>query len=223
MKITNEIFQVGGSDFTSGEDAAIYAIYFDGRAAIVDSGCGGNQERLFQNIKDCGIHLNEIEYLLLTHCHYDHTGGAASFKKVTNCKIVAHELDANFLEKGDNEVTAASWYGSVLQPFEVDLKLSNSKEIIPLGQKEIYAFHIPGHSPGSVVYLAESEGQKILFGQDVHGPIDPQLLSDRSQYQESLRLLLSLDADILCEGHFGIFEGKHNVRDFIGAYIHYSS
>ncbi|KPA11199.1 Metallo-beta-lactamase L1 precursor [Candidatus Magnetomorum sp. HK-1] len=101
MKITNEIFQVGGSEFTSDEDAAIYAIYFDGHAAIIDSGCGGNQECLFQNIKDCGILLNEIEYLLLTHCHYDHTGGAASFKKVTNCKIVAHELDAQFLEKGD--------------------------------------------------------------------------------------------------------------------------
>ena len=219
MKITNEIFQVGGSDFTSGDDAAIYAIYFDGHAAIIDSGCGGYQKRLFQNIKDCGIHLNDIAYLLLTHCHYDHTGGAVSFRKVTNCKIVAHKLDAQFLEKGDNDVTAASWYGAVLQPFAVDLKLTHPKEVIPLGQKEITAFHIPGHSPGSVVYLAESEGQKVLFGQDVHGPIDPRLLSDRSQYQESLRLLLSLEADILCEGHFGIFEGKHNVRDFIGAYI----
>jgi len=220
MKITNEVFQVGGSEFTSEEDAAIYAIYFNGHASIIDSGCGEYQDRLFQNIKDCGIHLNEIEYLLLTHCHYDHTGGAASFKKkVTNCKIVAHESDAQFLEKGDNIVTAATWYGSILQPFQVDLKLTHPKEIIPLGQKEIYAFHIPGHSPGSVVYLIESEGQKILFGQDVHGPIDSQLLSDRSQYQKSLRLLLSLEADILCEGHFGIFEGKNNVRDFIGAFI----
>jgi len=219
MKITNEIFQVGGLDFTSGEDAAIYAIHFDGHAAIIDSGCGGCQNRLLKNIKDCGIHLTDIDYLLLTHCHYDHTGGASSFRKASHCKIVAHELDARFLEKGDNEVTAASWYGAVLEPFSVDLELTHSKEIISLGQKEITAYHIPGHSPGSVVYVAESEGQKVLFGQDVHGPIDPRLLSDRTQYQESLRLLLSLNADILCEGHFGIFEGKHHVRDFIGVYM----
>ena len=41
VEITKEIFQVGGSQLTSSEDAAIYLINFDGPAALVDAGGGG--------------------------------------------------------------------------------------------------------------------------------------------------------------------------------------
>ena len=53
-----------------------------------------------------------IDYLLITHCHFDHTGGAAELKERLNLKVVAHVRDAEFLENGDQEVTAASWYGA---------------------------------------------------------------------------------------------------------------
>lgn len=59
-----------------------------------------------------------------------------------------------------------------------------------------------------MVYLVESEGLKVLFGQDVHGPIHESLRSNRGDYIKSLKLLLSLQADVLCEGHYGIFKGK---------------
>ena len=40
-KITEEIFQVGGGGYTSPQDAAVYLVAWDGRAALVDAGCGG--------------------------------------------------------------------------------------------------------------------------------------------------------------------------------------
>ena len=58
MQITQEIFQVGGSDLTSSEDAAIYLINFDGHAALVDSGCGRSQDRLLADIIGCGVNLD---------------------------------------------------------------------------------------------------------------------------------------------------------------------
>ena len=67
--------------------------------------------------------------------------------------------------------------------------------------------------------LAESKGLKVLFGQDVHGPLDTSLLSDRKDYLNSLHLLLSLEADILCEGHFGVYHGKEDVRKFIRSFL----
>ena len=79
-QITKEIFQVGGGQLTSSEDAAIYLINIAGHAALVDAGCGGAQDRLLANIKACGVNLNQVEYLLLTHCHYDHTGGVKALK-----------------------------------------------------------------------------------------------------------------------------------------------
>jgi glyoxylase-like metal-dependent hydrolase (beta-lactamase superfamily II) len=219
IKVTDEIYQVGGPGLTSHQDAAVYLIRFGRRAALVDAGCGGAEQRLLDNVHASGVSLEEIEYLLITHCHFDHTGGAGALKRKLSCQVVAHELDARFLEQGDDRVTAASWYGSSIEPFVVDRKLSGAEEKIDLGGRDISAIHTPGHSPGSVVYLTESEGLKVLFAQDVHGPLDPSLLSDRQDYRQSLKRLLSLGADILCEGHFGIYRGKKDVEAFIRSYL----
>ena len=67
--------------------------------------------------------------------------------------------------------------------------------------------------------MMESEGLKVLFGQDVHGPLHPSLLSNREDYRRSLQLLLELEADILCEGHFGVYRGKKEVAAFIQKYL----
>ena len=53
MKITEEIFQVGGGGLTSPGDAAIYLIHFGDEAALVDAGCGDAEDRLFRNIQKC--------------------------------------------------------------------------------------------------------------------------------------------------------------------------
>ena len=200
-------------------DAAIYLIHFDGEAALVDAGCGGAEESLFQNISKYGVQPEQIKYLLITHCHYDHTGGVHAVRERTRCQVIAHELEATFLEEGDNTVTGARWYGGTLTPFKIDRKISEDKEQIDLGGRTIEAIYTPGHSPGSMVYLTESEGLKVLFGQDVHGPLDSSLLSNREDYIRSLNLLLSLDADILCEGHFGVFKGKEKVATFIRSFM----
>jgi len=218
-KITNEIFQVGGSVCTSPEDAAIYLINYGGHAALVDAGCGYAHERLLRNIRECGVAPEQIECLLITHCHFDHTGGVSRLKEQLRCTIVAHELEAKYLEQGDDAVTAASWYDASIRPFTVDRKLSGAQEEILLGGRSIKAIHVPGHSPGSLVYLTDSDGLKVLFGQDVHGPLAPSLLSNRKEYLQSLRLLISLEADILCEGHYGIYRGKKEVTKFIRTFL----
>lgn len=217
--ITKEIYQVGGGGFTAPEDAAVYLLHMGGRAAIVDAGCGNATEKLLNNIRKCNIPDAVIDYLLITHCHFDHTGGAAELKERLNLKVVAHKLDAEYLEKGEQHVTAASWYGAVLKPLSVEMKLRKSLETICLGGREITAMHVPGHSPGSLVYQVISEGQKVLFAQDVHGPVHPDLLSDPVAYQDSLKKMLELNVDILCEGHYGIFNGKAVVREFISSFM----
>jgi len=88
-----------------------------------------------------------------------------------------------------------------------------------VGTGSITAYHCPGHSPGSLVYVAEIDGQKILFGQDIHGPLHPGLLSNRSDYVRSLGFIMELNADILCEGHFGIFRGREEIIRFIASYM----
>jgi glyoxylase-like metal-dependent hydrolase (beta-lactamase superfamily II) len=219
LQVTSGIYQVGGGDLTPGKDAAIYLLNFEGHAALVDAGCGESIDRLMRNIESCGVTPSDIQWILITHCHFDHTGAVKALKDKLGCKVIAHALDAPFLETGDNRVTAAIWYGSKIQPFTVDRKLSDARENIQVGEHVVIAVHTPGHSPGSVVYLAESDGLKVLFGQDVHGPLHPSLLSNRTGYLRSLELMLSLNADILCEGHYGVIKGKDKVREFIHSFM----
>jgi hypothetical protein len=50
-------------------------------------------------------------------------------------------------------------------------------------------------------------------------PIHPDLKSNAKDYQRLLELTLSLEADILCEGHYGIYRGKKEVAVFIKQFI----
>lgn len=219
VQITNEIYQVGGPELTAPEDAAIYLVRFDSHAALIDAGCGRATNRLLENIAAAETDPKDVEYLLITHCHFDHTGGARSLRDGLGCAVVMHALDARFLEVGDNEVTAATWYGARLQPCSVDRRLTGEDENISLGERTIRAVHIPGHSPGSVAYLTSSSGLKILFAQDVHGPLHPSLLSNAEDYLASLQRLIDLDADVLCEGHYGIYKGKENIARFVRSFM----
>lgn len=218
-RIKNNLWQVGGGGLTGPSDAAIYLIRFDDKAALIDAGCGSGHSRLKQHIAECLGADAQLVYLLLTHSHFDHTGGAEAVRRDFGCRIVAHELDAVYLESGDGEVTGASWYGAPLEPLMIDIKLQAEQSTLTIGSGSVTAIHWPGHSPGSVVYTTEMDGELVLFGQDVHGPIHPALLSHEEQYQASLKKLLALDADLLLEGHFGIFRGKEKVREFIRSFM----
>ena len=219
LRITDEVFQVGGPQLTAPQDAAIYLLACDGRAALIDAGCGRANEALLRNIGATGVKPEDVELLLITHCHFDHTGGARWLRERLGCAAVMHELDALYLEVGDPEVTAASWYGSRLQACVVDRKLAGSEEDIHLGEHIVRAVHIPGHSPGSVAYFATSAGLKIVFAQDVHGPLHPSLLSNAADYQASLQRLIDLDADVLCEGHYGIYKGRQDIVRFVRSFM----
>jgi glyoxylase-like metal-dependent hydrolase (beta-lactamase superfamily II) len=219
MEIIKNVYQVGGAGFTAPDDAAIYLIRFEDKAVLIDAGCGIAHVKLVDNISAVLPPTVKIEYLLLTHCHYDHTGGAEAVRRQYGCAIAAHQLDAVYLEKGDNRVTAASWYGTRMEPLQIDYKIGSSREIIKIGNGEITAYHCPGHSPGSLVFVVEIEDKRILFGQDVHGPLDSSLLSNRREYESSLSFMLELKADILCEGHFGVYQGKDEVEQFIRSFL----
>jgi glyoxylase-like metal-dependent hydrolase (beta-lactamase superfamily II) len=202
-------------ELTDPSDAAVYLVRFGDKAALIDAGTGRAHTQLSKNIAECLEPHVHLEYLLLTHCHFDHTGGAQAVRDQYGCRITAHELDAIYLESGDNRVIGAAWYGARPEPFSVDIKLKGRESILAVGDGAVTAIHCPGHSPGSVVYTTYIDGQLILFGQDIHGPIHSDFLSDEKQYLESLGRLLDLHADVLLEGHFGVIEPKEEAQAFI--------
>ena len=215
IKLLNDVYVVAGPNLTYMYDAYAYLIVRSDKALLVDAGSGLAAEKMFRNIRNIGIELQKVEYLMVTHGHFDHIGGARKVKEKTGCKVVMHQLDAEVLEKGDSVLSAANFYGEKLKPCKVDLKLeTRDKEILKLNDIVLEAFHIPGHTPGSIALYYESlQGWKILFGGDLHGPFSFEWRSNIEQWRNSLEKLLELDISILCEGHNIV---KRNPKKWIG-------
>ena len=71
---------MGGNGLTDPSDAASYLVSLGDKAALIDAGSGRGLAQLRKNIAEClGPHV-QLEYLLLTHCHFDHTGGAQAVR-----------------------------------------------------------------------------------------------------------------------------------------------
>ena len=154
---------------------------FEEEAALIDAGRHSGREKLIANIDEvlAGRGLS-LELLVLTHNHIDHVGGAAALKDHYGVEIVMHVLDAPALENGDDTATAADMYNTSVRPVEVDLHIEEEEKVYPLELEggRLTCLHTPGHTPGSISVLLERDGDRILFGQDIHGPFLPQFKSD---------------------------------------------
>ncbi len=217
--IAEGVFLIGGPNVSHAEDATVFAVDFGREVCLIDTGAGRSVKVLTRNMEKAGLDPGAVSTVVLTHCHIDHIGGAPFFKKHYGCRLVIHELDAGAVESGDPVQTAASWYGADFPPTRVDLKIRESDFRLKVGEEELRCVHTPGHTPGSISVCLDRNGKRILFGQDIHGPFLPAFRSDIPAWRESMQKLLDLDADILCEGHFGIFRSKERVKKYINSYL----
>jgi glyoxylase-like metal-dependent hydrolase (beta-lactamase superfamily II) len=217
--IQDGVYLIGGPDISRSDDATSFIVDFHGELVMIDAGAGGSSRILQKNIEDVGFDPASITTLILTHNHIDHIGSAPYFRKKFGCKIVMHDLDADAVEEGDSMRTAASCYGTTFSPTAVDVRLMGEHEIFRFCGEELHCLHTPGHTPGSLSIYLDRGGKRILFGQDIHGPFLDIFRSDIALWKKSMERLLALDADILCEGHFGIFQPKEDVEGYIKRYL----
>jgi glyoxylase-like metal-dependent hydrolase (beta-lactamase superfamily II) len=218
IEIYSGIYCVGGPDLSHSQDALVYLVMGPETAALIDAGAGQGAEVIWKNILKLGLSPKNLTYLILTHAHVDHIGGAAFFKEKTDCRIVAHEADQEAIESGDPSLTASSWYGVTLPRLKVDHVLKEKKEALLLEAEKIICLHTPGHTPGSISPYLDRQGKRVLFGQDIHGPFSRTFGSNLSDWHHSMEVLQALKADILCEGHFGIYRTPEKVKAYIEQY-----
>jgi glyoxylase-like metal-dependent hydrolase (beta-lactamase superfamily II) len=217
FEITEDIFILGGPEITDSRDSCVYLISLE-ELILIDSGAGWSVDKIIKNIEKVGLDPKNLSKILLTHCHIDHIGGVPEIKRRFGSKIYIHSLDAPAVEKGDPFLTASTWYQTKFPPTSVDVKFNFNEEILRVGEHNIVCLHTPGHTPGSISIYLDLNGKRILFAQDLHGPLLQEFGSNLEDWDHSTRKLLELDADILCEGHFGIYKTKKEVRDYIHSY-----
>ncbi|UCE75432.1 MAG: MBL fold metallo-hydrolase [Methanomassiliicoccales archaeon] len=219
-KIWENVYQIGGSNISHTSDCCIYLVGIGGNEGVmIDCGAGQSANKLVANMKSVGVDPQQLKALILTHCHIDHIGAANLFKERYNCRLIAHINDQDAIEGKDITKTAAQWYGVDYSPAKIDHILAGDFEKLSIGNVKFNCIHTPGHTPGSISVFCDIIDKRVLFGQDVHGPFDESFGSNISDWRASMQKLLDLEADILCEGHFGIYRPKEEVKKYIEGYL----
>ncbi|MCP1392765.1 MAG: MBL fold metallo-hydrolase [Methanothrix sp.] len=213
-EIAELVYAVGGPGLSHPTDCCVYLVDAGKELVLIDAGAGPGAEAILRNVEALGFDPTGIGHLVATHCHIDHIGGISRIKEATDCMLMGHQLDRDGIELGDLRLTAADLYGIEYWPTKIDMILEGAEEKRVLGNLEFHFVATPGHTPGSIAVYLDLEEGRVLFGQDVHGPFSEDWGSDIDEWRRSMEKLLRLDADLLCEGHAGIFRGE-DVRDYI--------
>jgi metallo-beta-lactamase class B len=215
-QILKNIHMVGSAEISHPYDCCIYLLNFSD-LIIIDSGAGLSFEKIVSNIERLELDPKKLKAVLATHAHIDHIGSLRRFQENYHAQIIAHELDADAIESGVG--IAAEAYDVDYLPCTVDIRLSGDEQTLKFGNRELNIVHIPGHTPGSIAAYIDIDEKRVLFGQDIHGPYIPKWGADRELAAASLQKLIDLKADILCEGHFGVYQPAKEVRRYIEYYL----
>ena len=220
VKLTKRISVVGGGATGLGIshdlDPNVYLLSGGDELALIDSGAGPGEAEICQNVRSLGHNPARIRHIFLTHAHADHAGGAASLADRLGARVYLSEAEREALETADEEALGLSiarrngYYPDDyrLTPCEVDMALHGG-ERLRCGDLELTILATPGHSAGSVCFLAETEEGRTLFAGDTvfaGGRISLLVApgSNLLTMQESILKLRDLGIDGLLPGH-GIF------------------
>ncbi|MFH1151681.1 MAG: MBL fold metallo-hydrolase [Nanoarchaeota archaeon] len=170
QKIKPNIWQIGFKVFSS----YVYLLKLNKKNILIDTGSRSAKEELIESLKKLKLKPREIDIILLTHNHWDHTENLELFKKA---KVYSHK-------KGFPE-------GKFL-------------DITKLKIEGIDIIETPGHSPGDVCFYMPREkilfSGDVIFYKGYIGRTDfPSSIPEKMQ--ESLGKLKKLDYKILCPGH----------------------
>jgi hydroxyacylglutathione hydrolase len=115
------------------------------KAAVVDP--GADAKRLQRWILEKGY---EVEYILLTHGHFDHIGAVDELREFTKAKVAIHEADAAMLTDGQKNLS--SFVGPAFSLKAADVILKDG-EVLTVGNQSITVIATPGHTKGGVCFL----------------------------------------------------------------------
>lgn len=168
-----------------------------GRCAIIDP--GSMNDALCDAIEEAGA--DKFDYILLTHCHFDHVGAVCRVKDLIDVPVAIHKDDADGLRDPYMNLSGPLGGRKTIYP-EADIRWTDN-QTFRLGETEFTVLHTPGHTAGSCCYRTEGVifAGDTLFYESVGRTDFPG--GSMRQMRESLERLLGLEGDYLVyAGHY---------------------
>ena len=171
------------------------------------------------NLKSLGLRMADIEILLTTQAHFDHTADLALIKEQTGARLLATEADKSFLEDGGVSDPLIGGIES-FRPVTVDGVITDG-DVIELGDIRLRVLEHPGHTEGSASYamtITESGNSydvlvvnMAYINEGVNVAIKPTYLGIAGDFEKTFESQRDLSPDIWVSSHksaYGFHE-KH--------------
>ena len=214
--------------------AACYVVEGEGEngveVAIIETGTKDTVPVIEAFLRDQDIDFKQVKYVIVTHVHLDHAGGAGLLMQMLpNAKLVVHEKGARHminpakLQAGATAVYGeevfSKTYGNLLPIDEGKIQVPADEEVLTLGSRSLTFIDTPGHARHHFcVYDNKSQG---FFTGDTFGLAYQELTTDKGPFifptttpvqfdpdamKHSIRRLLSFEPQRLFLTHYGMVE-----------------
>jgi len=147
----------------------VFLLAHNDRFIVVDTSPGYRWKKLDRRLKS--LNISKIDYLLLTHTHFDHAGSSERLRQSYDAKVFVHKSEAGYLTSGNNppvygtnrytrtivRILAKAFLKKVkYQPCSCDCIVDSSFDLSESGFNA-GIIHTPGHSPGSMSLIVNNE------------------------------------------------------------------
>lgn len=215
------------ADYLRPKLAAIHLIIENGRAAFVDTGCNSSLPNALAALDESGVPPEDVDYVILTHIHLDHAGGAGlMMKHFQNAQLVVHPRGARHMADPSRliEGTVGVYgveatrrlYGEILPIDEGRIIEAQHEFCIALGGRQLLCLDTPGHARHHIAIVDEKTGH-IFAGDNFgvsYGEFEPEVSQlifptttpvqfDPEPMHASLDLLMNYQPQAIYLTHFG--------------------
>ena len=205
-----------------------YVIEDGGKLVVVDAGTPGDWDLLVETVGRLGHALGDIDSVLVTHAHADHTGFAERTRTTAGSRVWIHEADAG-VARGARQPKVDGGLLKYLVRLETyrttfSLVRRGATKVVPIRELSTFAdgevldvpghprvVHAPGHTVGNCAIHLESRsvlltGDALVTRNPLTGRVGPQVMpsgfnTDTPAALSSLEALLAVSADTVLPGH----------------------
>jgi len=194
------------------------------KTVVLDSGTADSTDGLTTAMSSLGIDFNSVRYIMVSHRHHDHAGGAAILlKHFPNAQVGVHKFaKKHVMDPSKVNEGAKGVFGRFVVPME---SIKDEGKILILEENrtfevgdshELEIVYAPGHTSDHFAFYEKKTG--LLFCGDAVGTFGPfsKTITPTSfppsfkydNYTASIRKLLTYDVNILAFPHFGAVIGS---------------
>ena len=171
--------------------AAIHMVVEKGRVAFIDTGSNDSVPNALSALEKLGLGVDAVDYVILTHIHLDHAGGAGRMMDIfPSARLVVHPRGARHMAEPSKLVAGVSAvygedyvkrvYGQILPVPAARIIEAEEGRIIDLAGRELRCLDTPGHARHHICVVDGRTGG--IFTGDMFGLSYRELDCDGRQF-----------------------------------------